>query len=154
MPTSSVSAKTWLQACPASLFPNEGRGLIKVGLHVIALQADGIQPGISSPNRIHVEGEYITFVILLERTGVIGGESLVAERVYADKHPNEVPFDARLAELTLSEPMDTLAVDDRRLSHYVFPVFARRNAHGRRAVLLVDFTPLEPGTSDNRLRQE
>jgi hypothetical protein len=142
------------QATPSSLFPNQARGWLKVGLHLICLEAEGARPGISSPNRAHVDGELSTTIIMLDRYNVIGGESLAVERQFADTHPNEIPFEARRAELTLERPLDMLTVDDRRLAHYVFPVFARNNTKGHRTVLLVDFTPLSPESSDQVLERE
>jgi hypothetical protein len=142
------------QATPSSLFPDQGRGWLKVGLHLICLEAEGARPGISSPNRAHVDGELSTTIIMLNRDNVKGGESLVVERQFADTHPNEIPFEHRRAELTLEGPLDMLTVDDRRLAHYVFPVYARNNTRGHRTVLLVDFTPLVPETSDQLLGRE
>jgi hypothetical protein len=142
------------QATPSSLFPDRGRGLLKLGLHLIRLEAEGARPGISSPNRAHVDGELSTTIVMLDRDNVIGGESLVVERQFADTHPDEIPFEACRAELTLERPLDMLTVDARRLAHYVFPVYARNNTRGHRTVLLVDFTPLVPETSDQLLGRE
>lgn len=142
------------QATPSSLFPNEARDSLKAAVHLICLKAKGERPGISSPNRAHVDGELSTTILLLDRVNVIGGGSLVVERRFADTHPNEIPFEARRADFTLDQTLDMLTVDDRRLAHYVFPVFARANTKGYRTVLLVDFTPLVPETSDQLLNRE
>jgi hypothetical protein len=96
----------------------------------------------------------LTTIVLVERVNVIGGRSLIADRNYADAHPDDVPPEARLAELTLETPFDWLTVCDRRLAHYVSPIFARRNGHGWRTVLLVDFTPLRAVTSADLLSNE
>jgi hypothetical protein len=136
------------------LFPDNGRGWIKVGLHLIKLSAEGELPGISSPNRTHIDGEFVTFVILLERKNVIGGESLVARREHKGQHPDEVPDRDRLYETTMTEPFEILAVDDRRVAHHVAPVFAKRNTTGHRSVLLVDFTPIYGGDTDQTLKEE
>ncbi|SFK27262.1 2OG-Fe dioxygenase family protein [Bradyrhizobium sp. Gha] len=142
------------QVTPSSLFPDEARDWLRAGLHLISLQAKGARPGIISPNRAHVDGELSTTVVMLERVNVIGGVSLVVERAFADMHPNEIPFDARRARITLEETLDILTVDDRRVAHYVFPIFACNNTKGHRTVLLVDFTPLVPETSDQLLKRE
>lgn len=139
---------------PSSLFPNEARDWLRAGLHLISLHAEGARPGIISPNRAHVDGELSTTIVMLERVNVIGGVSLVVEREFADMHPNEIPFEARRAHITLDDTLDILTVDDRRVAHYVFPVFARNNTKGHRTVLLVDFTPLVPETSDQLLNRE
>lgn len=142
------------QITPSSLFPNEARDWLRVGLHLICLHAEGARPGVTSPNRAHVDGELSTSIVMLERVNVIGGASLVVGREFADTHPNEIPFECRRARMTLEETLDILTVDDRRVAHYVFPVFARKNTKGHRTVLLVDFTPLVPETSDQLLKRE
>ena len=138
---------------PGRFFPNEGRDPLKMGIHLIKLQSIQGRPGVSSPNTIHVDGERITFVILLERRGIVGGGNLIVERSFAKPayHPNDVPESARIAELMLVDPLDTLAFDDARWAHYVFPVQARENGDGGRLVLLVDFTPIRPVLSDEML---
>lgn len=142
------------QLTPSSLFPNEARDWLRAGLHLVSLHAEGTRPGISSPNRVHVDGELSTSIVMLERVNVVGGASLVVERDFVDMHPNEIPFECRRTCMTLEETLDILTVDDRRVAHYVFPVFARKNAKGHRTVLLVDFTPLVPETSDQLLKRE
>ncbi|HEX8223366.1 MAG TPA: 2OG-Fe dioxygenase family protein [Allosphingosinicella sp.] len=142
------------RATPASIFPAGVPDLLKVGLHLISLQPSGSRAAVSSPNRAHFDGEYVTYIILAERTDVIRGDSLIAPREFADSHPDDIPDEARLFEGTLKLPLDILGTDDRRISHYVYPVFARRNGNGRRTVILIDFTPLVPETSDGRLEEE
>ncbi|MFK4380924.1 2OG-Fe dioxygenase family protein [Bradyrhizobium sp. USDA 223] len=142
------------QATPSSLFPNGARDWMRTGLHLISLHAEETRPGISSPNRAHVDGELSTTIVMLERMNVIGGESLIVSRAFADAHPNEIPLEHRRASVTLEQTLDILTVDDRRLAHYVSPVFARKSTRGFRTVLLVDFTPLVPVTSDQLLKWE
>lgn len=142
------------QITPSSMFPNEGCDWLRVGLHIISLHARGARPGVSSPNRAHVDGELVTSIVMLERVNVVGGISLVVDRDFADMHPNDIPNEFRRARVTLEDTLDVLSVDDRRVAHYVFPVFARRNTEGHRTVLLIDFTPLLPQTSDQLLKLE
>ncbi len=142
------------RATPGSIFPGDGADLLKVGIHLISLQPEKGQAAISSPNRAHFDGEYVTYIVMLERSEVIGGDSLVVERTYADWHPDDVPEEGRLFRVTLAEPLDLLGTDDRRICHYVYPVFARRNGRGRRTVLLIDFTPLAGEMSNERLDRE
>ena len=142
------------RATPGSIFPGVGADLLKVGIHLISLQPEKGRAAISSPNRAHFDGEYVTFIVMLERAGVVGGDSLVVERAYADWHPDDVPEESRLFRATLAEPLDMLGTDDRRICHYVYPVFARKNDCGRRSVLLVDFTPLVGEMSNDRLDGE
>ncbi|MBK3662815.1 2OG-Fe dioxygenase family protein [Bradyrhizobium diazoefficiens] len=142
------------QITPSSLFPNEARDWLRVGLHLVCLHAEGVRPGMSSPNRAHVDGELCTSIVMVERVNVIGGASLVVEREFADAHPNEIPSESRLADITLEATLDILTVDDRRVAHYVFPVFAGKNTIGHRTVLLVDFTPLITVDSEQLLARE
>jgi hypothetical protein len=142
------------QATPTSLFPNQGRDWLKVGIHLIRLHPRQHQAGISSPNVAHVDGERVTWIILLERHNVIGGGSMIVSRDHRDTHPNEIPLHARLAELTLSKRLDTVVVDDCRVAHYVFPVIAGSNTEGWRSVLLIDFTPLTLVLSDELIRAD
>lgn len=144
----------YFRFCTGSLFPAAIPDLLKVGLHIISLAPEGASAALSSPNRVHFDGEFVTFIVLLERTNVIRGDSLVADRAYADCHPDEIPSSGQRYRGVLETQFDTLASDDRRTSHYVYPVFARSNGSGRRTVLLIDFTPLSPETSDARLSNE
>lgn len=144
----------YFRLCAGSLFPGAIPDLLKVGLHIISLTPEGARAALSSPNRVHFDGEFVTFIVLLERTNVIRGDSLVADRAYADRHPDEIPSSGQRYRGVLETQFDTLATDDRRTSHYVYPVFARGNGSGRRTVLLIDFTPLSPETSDARLSDE
>jgi hypothetical protein len=143
-----------MRFCPRSLFGDTAPPFYKIGFHLIALKPDGLHPGWSSPRRAHFDGEYVTSIWLLEREGVIGGASLIAERKYSDWHPDDVPPEAKLLEHVLSAPLDMLCADDRRVSHYVGPVYAKRNGEGVRSVLLLDITPMTAGDSEARLKSE
>ncbi len=107
-----------------------------VGVHAIRYVASRDVPGVSSPNRLHKDGEPFTFVHLIDRCGVTGGESLVTDN---DKHLLEM--------LTLIDRLDTVAVSDEDVYHQVKPIeVTPGESEGHRDVLLIDFTPLLPAT--------
>ena len=54
------------------------------------------------------------------------------------------PKDIQL-EFTLNNPLDSYAVKDVQVAHYVDPIqVVPGHARGSRVVLLIDFTPFEP----------
>ena len=107
---------------------------VDVGVHAIRCVARPSLPGISSPDRLHKDGEPFTFIHLIARDRVTGGESLVTDN---DKRP--------LTRVTLSEPLDTVTVSDRDVYHQVEPIeVAAGESEGYRDVLLIDFTPMHP----------
>lgn len=104
---------------------------VDVGLHMISYEPRAGVPAISSPNKLHKDGEPFTFVHLIRREAVEGGESIVAD--------NDERF---IAEFTLEGPLDTFVVRDAAVVHCVKEMrVVPGNARGMRAVLLVDFTP-------------
>ena len=109
---------------------------VDVGVHEIRYVARPGLPGISSPNRLHKDGEPFTFVHLIERYGITGGDSLVTDN---DKRP--------LVRLTLTDRLDTVTVSDKDVYHQVKPIeVAPGESEGYRDVLLIDFTPMHPVT--------
>ncbi len=108
-----------------------------VGLHLVRMWARPGQPAVASPNKLHKDGEWVTWIHLVCRQGVTGGESVVADN---DK---EV-----LMRATLARRLDTVAVWDDAVFHGVDPVeVAAGEEAGYRDVLIVDFTPMVPATS-------
>ncbi len=109
---------------------------VDVGVHAIRCVARPGLPGISSPNRLHKDGEPFTFVHLIGRHGITGGKNLVTDN--AKK---------LLVSLTLTERLDTVAVSDKDGYHQVKPIeVAPGHSEGYRDVLLIDFTPMAPVT--------
>jgi hypothetical protein len=103
-----------------------------IGLHVIRTSPRRDQPAVSSPNRLHKDTEPFTFIHLLTRENVIGGENIVTDNA---KEP--------LLIATLRNLMDTLVVKDDRVFHHVMPIrVANPQTPGSRTVLLIDFTPM------------
>ncbi len=108
-----------------------------VGLHLVRMRARQGQPAVASPNKLHKDGEWVTWIHLVSRKGIKGGESVVANN---DK---EV-----LIRTTLEQRLDTVAVWDEAVFHHVNPVeVAEGEDEGYRDVLIVDFTPMLPATS-------
>lgn len=109
---------------------------VDVGVHAIRYVARPGLPGVSSPNRLHKDGEPFTFIHLIERHGITGGDNLVTDN---DKRP--------LVRLTLTDRLDTVIISDKDVYHQVEPVeVAPGEPEGYRDVLLIDFTPMHPVT--------
>ena len=109
---------------------------VDVGVHMIRYVARPGLPGISSPNRLHKDGEPFTFIHMIERHGITGGESLVTDN---DKRP--------LVRMTLTDCLDTVTVSDKDVYHHVEPIeVAPGESEGYRDVLLIDLTPMHPVT--------
>ncbi len=108
-----------------------------VGLHFVRMLARPGQPAVASPNRLHKDGEWVTWIHLMARKGIRGGGSLVADN---DRET--------LMRATLEERLDTVAVWDDAVFHQVFPVEVEESVdEGYRDVLIIDFTPMLPATS-------
>ena len=109
---------------------------VDVGVHMIRSVARSGLPGVSSPNMLHKDGEPFTFIHLMRRRGLVGGESLVADN---DKR--------LLVRITLADCLDTVVVSDNDVFHHVEPIeVAPGEPEGHRDVLLIDFTPMLPMT--------
>ena len=105
-----------------------------VGMHLVDLVAKGFQPGVSSPNALHQDGEHSTAVILIDRQNIVGGESLVGSLEGAVLH-----------RTTLKAPGECLFVLDEAITHAVEPIRVKHPANtGTRRSLLIDFTPFVP----------
>lgn len=103
-----------------------------VGLHVVKTMPRANQPAVASPNRLHKDTEPFTFIHLLNRENIIGGENIITDNA---KEP--------LFITTLKDLMDTIVVQDDRVYHHVMPInLANPQASGFRTVLLIDFTPM------------
>ncbi|MCH8979559.1 MAG: 2OG-Fe dioxygenase family protein [Armatimonadetes bacterium] len=116
-------------------FPEAARSMpMDVGIHAIRYVTRPGLPGISSPEGLHKDGEPYTYIHLIARCRVTGGESLVADN---DKRS--------LATTSLMDCLDTVAVSDKDVYHAVTTVeVAPGETEGHRDVLLIDFTPMHP----------
>ena len=121
---------------------------VHVGVHLVKLSAPGpTDVASSSPNCLHQDGgsATFTFVHLIDRRNAVGGENVIAAPEHAGTLPEHLPPAAVISRFTLLEPLDTFAVHDPRVGHYVSPV--RRgdgSGPGERCALLVGLTPLTP----------
>jgi hypothetical protein len=117
---------------------------ILVGVHLIKLSVTG--PGgraVASPDMLHQDGEPYTFAHLIYRRNVAGGENVIATPDCAGFSPADVAPENLLDRFTISAPLDSYAVKDDLVSHYVAPITAGSEpGPAERAILLIDFTPM------------
>ncbi|MFE9019891.1 2OG-Fe dioxygenase family protein [Streptomyces sp. NPDC007808] len=110
------------------------------GIHQIRVVARSDAAGDPAPEGIHQDGHHYVGQVLIRRQDVLGAES----RLY--------DLDRRqIHQARLTEPFESILLDDRRVFHDVSPVTASPGAGtGVRDMLLVDFFPgteLTKGTS-------
>lgn len=106
---------------------------IDVGVHFIRLLAEPGKPGVAVPNRLHKDGEPFTWIHLVNRKGVTGGENVITDNSQANV----------LCETTLNNSLDSIGIADDRVWHQVKPVYAEEQVNvGFRDVILIDFTPM------------
>ncbi|KJS53836.1 2OG-Fe dioxygenase family protein [Streptomyces rubellomurinus] len=115
-----------------------------VGVHLIKLHVeDGEGEAVSSPNELHQDGEPYVFCHLIYRDNAEGGHNVVATPAHRGKQPQDVPAHDLLAEFELEKPLESYAIADELVSHYVAPI---RNAGaprpGERAIMLADWVPM------------
>lgn len=104
---------------------------VDVGVHLIAYQPEPDCASDATPDSLHKDGEPFTFVHLILRTGVEGGETIITT--------NDM---TTVAEFTLVNTLDTFAVRDDAVFHRACQVRAVHGySHRVRAVLIIDFTP-------------
>jgi hypothetical protein len=96
-----------------------------VNLHFVRIIARGDEAGLPTPEGRHRDGHLYVAMHLLGRSGCTGGES----RVYRG--------DEQVAKLTMTDVLDSLMVDDNRVSHEVTPIVPD-GGRGVRDMLLVD----------------
>ncbi len=108
-------------------------GPIEVGVHFIRMRATSDRPGVAVPNRLHKDGEPVTWIHLMNRRGVVGGENVITDNSQAQV----------LCETTLNAPLDSIGIVDDLVWHMVKPVrVAETETVGVRDVILIDFTPM------------
>jgi hypothetical protein len=118
---------------------------VTVGVHQVKIEPRWGEPGVSSPNCLHQDGEPFTFVHLARKHNITGGLNYVAVPEAAGYRPENIEWDVIHARFTLERPLDTFVVDDQRVSHHVeevYPIFP--NEAAERSVFLIDFTPNMP----------
>jgi hypothetical protein len=99
----------------------------------------------STPDSFHQDGEVFTFAHLIKREHVTGGVNAIAKPACAGKHLTEIGSDELLATFELCRPLETYAIFDPLVSHYVTPIeLAPGEDRGERSIMLIDFTPYIP----------
>jgi len=124
----------------------EARLPLQVGLTMIKLAPTGTVPtAYSTPNALHQDGERYTFAHLVTRSGVEGGENVIAVPDAAGTHPAQLPGASILERFNLETVFEGYAVYDPLVSHHVDHVTLSAGAeHGERCIMLIDFTPMRP----------
>ena len=120
---------------------NSRRNPLLVGIHLIRMVARPEMPGVPTPSLPHQDGEPFTFVHLINRCDISGGESQVFRNTPIDgiSAPGQL-----LVQTTLDEALDSLIIWDRKIFHHVTPInVTTDSAEGTRDVLIIDFSPLE-----------
>lgn len=124
------------------------RSPVYVGVHLIKLSVDTTTKlAVSSPDSLHQDGGsgMFTFAHLVTNENVRGGENVIALPECAGRSPDDVAPADILARFRLVEPLDSYAVHDDRVSHYVSPVrMGNRAATGARGVIIMGIAPMAP----------
>ncbi|WP_133650335.1 2OG-Fe dioxygenase family protein [Paraburkholderia flava] len=117
---------------------------IYFGVHFVKIQAhDSQELGISSPNCFHQDGEPFTFAHLVHRSGSTGGGvNYIGKPSIRDLSLYEVQADDIVAQFTLNGFLESFAVFDPAVCHYVDPVRKASNsdAIAERCIILIDFS--------------
>jgi 2OG-Fe dioxygenase len=117
---------------------------IYFGTHFVKLQSHApYDAGISSPNCFHQDGEPFTFGHLVYRSSNTDGGINYIGRVSArDKSLTEVSEDEIVEEFTLHQFLETFAVFDPVVSHYVNPIYKASGSIevAERWMILIDFS--------------
>ncbi len=82
-----------------------------VEMHQFRIEADGAQPGLATPEGAHRDGVDWVCVLLVDRRNVSRGVTQIFD-----------PGGRSLGEFTLTDPLDTVFLDDRRVLHGVTPI--------------------------------
>jgi hypothetical protein len=106
-----------------------------VEMHQFRIEADSHQSGLPTPEGAHRDGVDWVCVLLVNRCNVSSGVTQIFD-----------PEGRSLGEFTLTDPLYTFFLDDRRVLHGVTPVTPTDPASkGFRDVLVLTFRRQEPG---------
>lgn len=120
---------------------NKTSQVFAVNVHLIRFLPTLTQPANGNPSRLHKDGETVTFIHCVGRKSVRGGRSLITD--------NELNLKFKGC---LTNFLDTLAVFDRAVYHYVEPVMLEHDcSFGFRDALLIDFTEFKPSLDEPAL---
>nr|WP_279158810.1 2OG-Fe dioxygenase family protein [Pseudomonas corrugata] len=130
-----------------TFWSDQGQQLpVYFGVHFIKLTSTGPgEPGISSPNCFHQDGEPFTFAHLIHRSGdVEGGVNYIGRPCLRDVPLEQAARDEIISEFTLTEPLESFTVHDPKVTHFVSPVTRPDDGSDsacERCIVLVDFSP-------------
>ncbi|MEH8028498.1 2OG-Fe dioxygenase family protein [Gallibacterium anatis] len=116
---------------------------IYVGIHFVKICcSNNNHPGISSPDCFHQDGEPFTFAHLVYRNDfAVGAKNYIASTEYRNKKLNEVEKEKIISDFTLTGFMDSFAVCDEKVSHYVDHLQTIENGKiAERAMILIGFS--------------
>ncbi|WP_249977849.1 2OG-Fe dioxygenase family protein [Vreelandella olivaria] len=115
-------------------------------MHFVRIVSSSINNrGISSPNCFHQDGEPFTFAHLVSRSkSTNGGVNYIGSTHVRNLTLNEVAEEDICAKFELREFMDSFAVHDPRVSHYVSPIVKSEvdAEDADRCMILIDFSPM------------
>ncbi|HAB5395123.1 TPA_asm: hypothetical protein GB599_01435 [Salmonella enterica subsp. enterica serovar Mbandaka] len=130
-----------------TFWPENGlQSPIYFGVHLVRIISSSISDrGISSPDCFHQDGEPFTFAHLVRRSKSTSGgvnyigSTSVRNMVLGDVSKNEI-----LEKFELRDFMDSFAVHDPRVSHYVTPIVKSEGGleNAERCMILIDFSPM------------
>lgn len=101
----------------------------EIGVHIVRIVARPGTQGLPTPEGRHRDGHAYVGMHMLRRDGVTGGLSTV--------YPNN---GGEVVQTTLLQPLDSMFVDDARVTHEVSPTVPEGDS-GVRDMLLVDVNP-------------
>lgn len=126
-PILAALVRTLLERLPGSFDVSTGA----IGIHQIRVIASREAEGLPAPEGIHEDGHHFVAQVLMRRENVVGGVSQLYDRGMTP-----------LFRTLLTEPFETVVIDDRRVFHGVSAVeVADGMPVGVRDMMLVDFFP-------------
>ncbi|MEU9102324.1 2OG-Fe dioxygenase family protein [Streptomyces sp. NPDC048361] len=133
-PLLAAVVRTLLQRLPGSFDMATGA----LGIHQIRITATRDADGLPAPEGVHEDGHHFVAQVLMRRENIEGGVSRLYDR---EKKP--------LFRTLLTEPFDTVIIDDRRVFHGVSAVAVAGDMPvGVRDMMLVDFFPRGAGAAE------
>jgi len=117
---------------------------LQLGISLLKLFVKpGQEIALSTPDTLHQDGETFTFAHLIHRENCDGGENIIAALTATGQHPHNIDKHLIETTFTLKSPLDSYAIHDTAVCHYVSGVKAKNpNKQAQRCILLIDFTPL------------
>lgn len=124
---------------------DELRHPIVIGVHFIKTSPSPENPvAKTTPNALHQDGHKFSFVHLVKRRNVKGGENVIATVEHRDKQPDDVPDEDIVDQFYLRNELDSWAAYDKHVSHYAGPVMQDVKGHipSERSVMIFDIEPM------------